>query len=149
MKKFYRAFLTILFVNLMFVGAANAQKLEGEWKLVQVKQEGKEVVFKDEIKTTAVFGKENRMSGNAGCNRYSTTYALENKGKISFEPIISTRMACLDDDFMKQESTFFGVMEKVKKYQYKGNSLTFFDDSKQNVLKFLRVYKQNSQGKNY
>jgi len=144
MKLFYRAFMAILFVNLIFVGAANAQKLKGEWKLVQAKQDGKAVVFKDEIKTTAVFGKENRMSGNAGCNRYSTTYTLENTKKIRFEPIISTKMACLDDDFMKQESTFFSVMEKVEKYKIKGNHLTFFDDSKQNVLKFARVYKRNS-----
>jgi heat shock protein HslJ len=91
-----------------------------------------------------MFGEENRLSGNAGCNRYSTRYALENKNQIKFQPIVSTRMACLDNDFMKQEHTFFEVMEKVRKYKIQGNQLIFMDTKGQNTLRFARLSKQAS-----
>ncbi|MBA3632571.1 MAG: META domain-containing protein [Acidobacteria bacterium] len=141
-KKSIQVFSLVLLAGLMFIGI-NAQTLEGEWKLVKAKKNGDKVVFNKEIKTTLIFGEGNRMSGNAGCNRYSTTYKLEDKKKIDFQPIISTKMACTDDDLMKQENTFFSVIDKTDKYKIKGNYLIFFDETKQNLLKFARVYKQN------
>lgn len=141
LKKTKQIFSAILMFGLMFT-AINAQTLEGEWKLVKVKQNGEKVVFKDEIKTDLNFGEENRMSGNAGCNRYSTTYKIEEMEKISFQPTISTKMACSDEDLMKQENTFFNLIERVTKYKFKDNYLIFFDESKQNTLKFARMSKQ-------
>ena len=146
MKKLHRTFLIILLIDSVVI-IANGQKLEGEWKLVQAKQNGKNISLGRNIRTNLIFGEGNRMSGNAGCNHYSTTYTLRSKNEIKFEPIISTRMACLDNNFMKQESTFFGIIEKVGKYQIKGNYLIFFDTSKQNVLRFTRVFKQKLQDK--
>jgi heat shock protein HslJ len=143
MKNLYRTFLIIILVNAMLV-AASAQSLGGEWKLVEARQEGAKISLGSEIRTNLIFGAENRMSGSAGCNRYSTTYKTAGKNQISFEPIISTKMACVNDDFMKQENTFFGVMEKVEKYQTKGKYLIFSDESKQNVLRFERAAKQKS-----
>jgi heat shock protein HslJ len=122
----------------MFI-SANAQSLSGEWKLVSAKKDGKKVVYQGEIKTNLNFSKENRMSGNSGCNRYSTTYVLKEAKTIEIEPIISTKMACLDEDLMKQENTFFGVISKTNKVKIKGNHLIFFDSEKENVLKFVRV----------
>ena len=53
-------------------------------------------------------------------------------------------MACLEGDLMKQENTFFDVISKTGKYKIRGNYLILFDESKQNVLKFARVEKQDS-----
>jgi heat shock protein HslJ len=122
--------------------AAHAQKPNGEWKLIEVKQNGKNVVFEREIRTSLIFGEQNRISGTGGCNRYSSVYKLSDKNRIKFEPIISTKMACLEDDFMRQENVFFDVMQKVERYRIKGNYLVFTDASKQNVLRFARVDKQ-------
>ena len=141
MKNLYRTFLIIILINLMLI-VANAQKLGGEWKLIEAKQNGKNVSFGSEIRTNLIFGEENRISGNGGCNRYSSAYKLTGKNRIKFEPIISTRMACLEGDFMNQEATFFEDMKKVEKYQIKGNFLILSDAPKQNVLRFTRVVKQ-------
>ncbi len=144
MKKLYRIILAIILVSLMSV-ASVAQKLEGEWKLVEAKENGRKVSLGREIRTNLIFSDENRLSGNAGCNRYSTAYMRESKKRIKFEPIISTRMACLDNNFMKQESTFLGVMENVVKYKIKGNYLIFSDAAERNELRFARVLKQRSK----
>ncbi len=140
LKKSMQIFNSILLICLMFI-SINAQALEGEWKLIKATQDGANVVFDGDIKTNLNFGEKNRMSGNAGCNRYSTTYKIEKKGNINFQPTISTKMACSDENLMKQENTFFNLIDKVTKYTYKGNYLIFFDESKQNTLKFTRISK--------
>lgn len=135
MKNLYQIFTAVIFIGLMII-SANSQTLKGNWKLVEAEMNGEKVIFKREIKTNLSFGEENRMFGNSGCNRYSTVYILEGR-KIDFQPIISTKMAC-GGEAMKQENTFFGVINKVEKYKIKGNYLIFFDKSQQNVLKFAR-----------
>ncbi len=142
MKLLYKFFIVGIFTTLMFI-SANAQSLSGEWKLISAKTDGKNVIYQSEIKTNLVFSEENRMSGNSGCNRYSTTYALKDEKGIEIEPIISTKMACLEGDLMKQENTFFSVISKATKVKIKGNQLIFFDAEKENVLRFVKVEKQN------
>lgn len=142
MKSFYKIFIVSIFIGLTFI-SANAQSLEGEWKLVSARQRGEKVVYESEIKTNLVFGKENGISGNSGCNRYSTSYVLSDENDIEFASVISTKMACAGD-FMKQERTFFDIISKTEKYKIKGNYLIFYDAEKENVLKFARVEKQDS-----
>ncbi len=142
MKNLYRIFTAVIFIGLMII-SANAQTLKGNWKLVEAEMNGEKVIFKKEIKTNLSFSEENRMFGNSGCNRYSTVYILKGRKKIDFQPIISTKMAC-GGEAMKQENTFFSVIEKVEKYKIKGNHLIFFDKSQQNVLEFARVAELNS-----
>lgn len=140
MKNIFRIFTAILFAGLMFT-AANAQLQAAEWKLVEAKSDGEEVVLDEGIKTTLSYGPGMAMFGNAGCNRYSTTYKIRGEN-IEFAPIISTKMACADER-MKQETTFFAIIEKVKKREIKDDYLFFYDESKRNVLKFKFVLKED------
>ena len=136
MKNITRIFTAIVIGGLMFA-AASAQELKGEWKLVEAVSGGEKVVYNEEIRTTAVFGANNALGGNSGCNRYSTTYKITGE-RIEFSPIISTKMAC-PGERMKQETLFFGIMEKVKNYKTQDGFLIFYDKSKKNVLKFAPV----------
>lgn len=140
MKNIFRIFTAILFAGLMFT-AANAQLQAAEWKLVEAKSDGEKVVFNEEIRTTLSFGPGYAMSGNSGCNRYSTTYKISGEN-IIFAPIVSTKMACADER-MKQETTFFTIIEKVKKRETKDGYLFFNDESHRNVLKFELVVKED------
>lgn len=142
MKRIYRILTAIALFGLTLT-AANAGNLKGEWKLVEATSNGEKVVYTEEIKTTISFGENNGMFGNSGCNRYSTSYKLTGK-KIRFNPIISTKMAC-DGERMKQESTFFAVIEKVKFYKMAGEYLIFYDKASRNFLKFAPVSNQISQ----
>lgn len=137
MKFIYKTLIVGIFAGLMLTGA-NAQSLSGEWKLSKAVRDGEKIVFSKEIKTTLLFGEENRMSGNAGCNRFSTVYSLIEDKKIDFEPIISTKMACLDEELMKQERCFFDIIGKTEIYEIKEDCLIFSDESKKNVLIFAK-----------
>ena len=141
MKNLQRIFsgLLLLVLRCAAAPAVYAQKLEGSWRLVEARQNGRRVTLGRDIRTSAVFAAESRLSGNAGCNRYSTAYTLAGRNRIAFEPIISTKMACTDNNYMKQESTFFGVMEKVVKYKIQDNQLIFSDARERNTLRFARV----------
>ncbi len=141
MKYIHQILTAVIFFGLTLT-AANAQTLKGDWKLVEAQSNGEKVVYTEEIRTTVSFGENGGMFGNSGCNRYSTSYKLTGK-KIQFNPIISTKMAC-DGERMKQESTFFSVIEKVKYYKTAGEYLIFYDKSSRNILKFAPAPAQTS-----
>lgn len=133
-NKLMRIFTGFLFIALMIV-SANAQDLKGQWKLVEMTVGGARFDLTDDKTPTLVFGEENRVSGNGGCNRYATTYDLRKK-VIDFKPFISTKMACVDDKSNNQEVKFFFAFDKVEKFKMSKKSLTFTDKAKNNVLKF-------------
>ncbi len=76
------------------------------------------------VDTRLAFSKDGTVSGTMGCNSFSGSY--EQKGdSITFGPIISTEMACLDLP-MTQESIPFGIMVGTVKFEQSGNSLTVY-----------------------
>jgi heat shock protein HslJ len=62
---------------------------------------------------------EKRFTGNGGCNQINGSYAL-NKKNIKFGQVVSTKMNCEDIAF---ESTFLDLLNKVDKFEQKGNDL--------------------------
>lgn len=131
-----RIFTGFLFIALMIVGA-HAQTMKGQWKLVEMTVEGARFDLTADKTPTLIFGEESRVSGNAGCNRYSTRYDLSNKKVIDFKPFISTKMACTDQKRNSQEVKYFVAFDKVNKFKMSKKLLTFTDKSKKNVLKFV------------
>lgn len=134
-SRFRRIFAGFLFIMLMAIGV-NAQNLKGQWRLVEMKVDGANFKLSDDKTPTLIFGEESRVSGNGGCNRYATTYVLQNK-LIDFKPFISTKMACMDNQRNQQEVKYFYAFDKVEKYKISKKSLTFTDKSKKTVLKFV------------
>lgn len=134
-KSLTRIFTGFLFVALMFV-SANAQDMKGQWKLVEMTVEGARFDLTADKTPTLIFGENTRVSGNGGCNRYSTTYDLTKK-MIDFKPFISTKMACVDEKRNSQETKYFVAFDKVDKFKMSKKSLVFTDKKKKNVLKFV------------
>lgn len=134
-KTFTRIFTGFLFIALMVVGV-NAQDLKGQWKLVEMTVDGARFDLTSDKTPTLIFGEESRVSGNGGCNRYSTTYTLSNK-VVDFKPFVSTKMACTDDKRNSQEVKYFVAFDKVDKFKMSKKSLSFTDKRKKNVLKFV------------
>lgn len=60
---------------------------------------------------TAVFDDKGFVSGSAGCNTYRASYELAD-GTISIGPAMTTRMACLDEEIMKQELRYLQILER-------------------------------------
>jgi heat shock protein HslJ len=64
---------------------------------------------------TLSFG-EGRVSGRGSCNRYSGPVEY-GRGKIKVGALISTKMACMEDGLMKQESTYLNALESAQTYK--------------------------------
>jgi heat shock protein HslJ len=79
------------------------------WRLVTLGGEDTAAVI------TLTFG-ENQASGSGGCNTYTTTYAVE-AGTLRFEPVFSTRRACLDEVSSAQETAYFAALETAAAYE--------------------------------
>lgn len=84
---------------------------------------GKSVTASDYAKglPDATFTADNKINGNGGCNRYSGTYTLEENGKISFGPMLSTKMFCPGGG----EEGFMKAMGQVNTAKIEGKNLVF------------------------
>ncbi|WP_118195013.1 META domain-containing protein [Albibacterium indicum] len=81
---------------------------------------------------------DNRVTGNGSCNGFGGSYTLdEEKGRISFSNLFSTRMACPD---MSVEQAFMDVLSKVDNYSLHGDTLTLNKARMAPLAKFEAVY---------
>ena len=56
-----------------------------------------------------------RVSGRGGCNQYSGPVEYGN-GRMKIGPIISTKMACLENGLMQLESKYLGALQTAESY---------------------------------
>jgi heat shock protein HslJ len=72
---------------------------------------------------TAEFGADGVLSGSAGCNRYTATYAAQEQS-LTIGPVAATRMMCADPaGVMEQEAHFLKALESVATYRIDGDRL--------------------------
>ena len=96
--------------------------LEGtSWELVYVQKH----LVADGITITAAF-QDGAVSGSSGCNSYSGSYETDGK-EISFGPLVSTLMACMDpDNVMEQESQFLAWLQEAQTFSVNQGELMIF-----------------------
>jgi heat shock protein HslJ len=85
---------------------------------------------------TAMFGREGRMSGTAGCNRYGATYQTRDYS-ITVSGISATEMFCHGPGIMEQESAFLADLEKASSFRVSESSLKLYDATGKTVLVFV------------
>jgi heat shock protein HslJ len=73
-------------------------------------------------------------SGSGGCNRFAGSYALE-QGRLSFEPLASTRMAC-EPAVLQAESDFFSALERTVHASLANGELVLADTAGTELLRF-------------
>lgn len=74
---------------------------------------------------------KNTISGNSGCNTYTSSYTIENE-KINFQFPISSKMYC--ENKMTAESNFFKALMKVNSFKYEENELIFFNQNSEPIM---------------
>jgi putative lipoprotein len=72
---------------------------------------------------TLEFGSKGEVNGNGGCNSYGGTYTVQNDS-LTFSPIISTKMACVDEGMMQQENQYFQILQSSSKFSLAPETLT-------------------------
>ncbi|MBN2660126.1 MAG: META domain-containing protein [Tannerellaceae bacterium] len=93
---------------------ASFSDLDGEWNVVEMNNKKIIPEVSNQFITFEVSRK--RISGNAGCNRFSggIEYADAKKNSLRFQQIVSTRMACQD---MSGEMEMFQALDKIVRFE--------------------------------
>jgi putative lipoprotein len=77
-----------------------------------------------------------RVGGATGCNSMGGRYEADGE-RIRFSDLFSTKMACVEEERMRQETRFVGVLERADRYSISGDSLTLSEGGTV-VAKFVK-----------
>ena len=116
---------TILILSLLsLILAACASKtanLEGtSWQLVNFAEKA---IVPNYVPTISF--EEGRVGGNSSCNTYGGEYKT-NGEQIEFGMLMSTMMACADNDAMMQEQEYLALLGEVESWALRDGKLYLF-----------------------
>lgn len=110
------------------------ESLKGEWSLQSINGKDASSLFGQErFPSIDFFTSENKISGNAGCNRYNATYQLEGT-LLTVGPVASTRMTCQHID---GENQFIKALSETSSIVVSANTITLSKAGKE-TLKFVK-----------
>jgi heat shock protein HslJ len=143
---FYAAFgLVLLLVLIIVVGNygvirpdAGSELTRNNWTLRYLQDKTGVVIpaITGSGEVTARFGRDGRVSGHSGCNRYASTYTTKERS-ITITPESVTTMLCREPGVMEQESAYLADMSAAASFRMGGTSLYFADSSGKTVLVFV------------
>jgi putative lipoprotein len=91
----------------------------------------------DDRQSTLVVESAERVSGQAGCNRYFGRVGLE-ESNIGISRVGSTKMAC-PPAVMDQERRFLEALQAASYWERRGDILIIFDGERRQRLRLLAV----------
>jgi len=115
-----------------------ADLLDQEWVLQSLGTKDSEVPVIDGSSVTLTLGSDGTASGSAGCNSFGGSYTITGD-QISFDEIVSTLMACVDDAVMEQERQYLEALQSAGTYLVTADALTIEYNSGEGVLSFVRA----------
>ena len=103
---------------------ASVQQLAGSaWRASGIDMgQGAVASVVEGTEVTLEFDAEGRVSGRAGCNRYSARYVADGNA-LRIEEAALTRMACLQPGVMEQERAFVAALRSVASARIDGDRL--------------------------
>jgi heat shock protein HslJ len=133
--------LKIMFVLLIFAltlgacsGSAAQPSLNAtSWTLTKL--QGKPIL--PNSAPTLAFA-DGQASGNGSCNSFGSSYKVRND-TLTFGPMMSTLMACMDTGVMEQESAYLAALASVAKYSLENDRLILYDSGGQAVAEFVKA----------
>lgn len=128
--------LVFLISGLLLAACSTTQQAPGlagsAWNLVTI--HGQPIV--QGSTPSLVFDKEKgQVSGNGSCNGFGGDYTTEGDS-LSFGPLMSTLMACVDNGISEQESAYLTALQAVTRYEIKDGQLHLFGKDGQETLVF-------------
>ncbi|MBO4741947.1 MAG: META domain-containing protein [Bacteroidales bacterium] len=97
------------------------------WVLKTLKNKTMAFGENDRIVTINFNPEARQISGCSGCNTYFGTYNEPKKGKLVFEPIVATKMAC-PQSMMDTERSYLSTLRKVNGYNITDGLLNLLQD---------------------
>jgi heat shock protein HslJ len=134
LKKFWLVLFVVgLTISACAPKADTAASLTRTWKLVSYGPASNPTAALPDKDATITFGEDGQVDGNVGCNSFGGRYTVAD-GKITFEPLVSTMMACLPDALMNQEQAVLGLLSGSVDYKIEGSTLTITNNGSVLIL---------------
>jgi heat shock protein HslJ len=117
-----------------------------QWLLTSFGTPGAETEAMEAAPITLEFSEDGQIMGNGGCNSYTGTYQVEG-AVLQVGEVVSTLMACVDEDAMEQEISYFDALQLATSYELADESLTIFytsPETGEGQLNFARVQDSES-----
>lgn len=107
---------------------AQSQALAGtRWEVTGINNGRQAVVsVQNGTRVTLAFDEQGRVSGSAGCNRFSAHFET-GPGTVRIEAPAATRMACPEPGVMAQEQAFLRALEALRTARIEGDQLELRD----------------------
>ena len=83
-----------------------------------------------------LFFPPSRMSGSTGCNRLTGTFELTGTGRITFSPLATTRMMCVEPAAAQTETRMVQALATVQSYYVTDAALELRDGTSKVVARF-------------
>lgn len=100
------------------------------WKLSDIGDK----TLNNNIVTTLVFGDDNKISGNGGCNNYFGSYNLYTNG-IAIGNIGATKKLC-SEEIMEQEMIYLNILGKAQSIEFDDYKLEIKSTAEISSIKF-------------
>jgi heat shock protein HslJ len=145
MKKITLSVVAIICVTVLILSAcasldaqASQTNLAGtSWVLISYGNVADQSPALPGVPTSVIFASDGQVSGNLGCNGFSGNFKVKD-GKLEFNALASTLMACPDPQ-MVQEGSAFKVLSGTVSFSLEGDLLTIFDSTGKFALQLSRV----------
>lgn len=116
--------LGALAVTLSACGGDDAGLSAQTWTLTEV---GGEPAVATAI-ATLTFADDGTLSGNTGCNDFTTSYEVDGSSLTVTQPVAATLRAC-EEPVMNQETAVFEALAATTKFSISGSELQLLDGS--------------------
>jgi putative lipoprotein len=86
-------------------------------------------------RSTLLVAPDGKVSGEAGCNRYSGRAEVTDEGAV-FGPLLATKRAC-EPDVTRQETLLFEGLRRAAAWRVEAGDLTLLDAEGRALLRFV------------
>ncbi len=120
--------LQLLDANVQVVAVFEAASLTlagTSWDVVGYNN-GKQAVVSvlRDSRINVLFGSDDQVTGDAGCNRYFASYQETDAHVVIGQPAATRRFCAKPDAIMQQEQDYLAALHSVKRFQLDGDRLT-------------------------
>ena len=91
---------------------------------------------------TATFGSDGSLTGKAGVNRYTTTYATSD-GAMTIDAAIATTKMAGPEELMKQEAAYLAALPQTATYTIEGDELSLRDRGRRRARPLRRPVRRS------
>lgn len=100
-----------------------------DWKLVSIEDENGVEKPVDVKNIDLHFNtEENKVNGNAGCNRFFGSFEIKDDN-VRFLELGSTKMSCANPEVNRIEALYLGTLEQIIRYQFVGKRLRLIGEN--------------------